>query len=349
MFFFFFNSEKRIGFKKLTLADLGLSTTSNQTHIGLYNGVLTFLDNSDVVKSAMLIYDDYCDILPCFFDRIQNPDGSFRSPKIRVGEEGEDTVASKIREFAKASPNLEWFLIWTGLDSEELVFWLLNNESLEYTNIRHLLPKTDVVYKEDSKELSEALDYIIKKVNFVSTNIQKDLEIVSQIEKSSKIYKAKDIEKAEIRFRETGKIGEELVAEYLEKEKNAGRISCFEWTNKNSESGLPYDFYVNNQLYIDVKSTMYNFEQMLFFSNQEIDFLVGKKDSEYSVFRVYDLNKEQKKLRICNKCLSYMTSMQKSILDFQTNVKNQDAVLQNIKLGIKPTTCFLEMQPSIEL
>ena len=61
------------------------------------------------------------------------------------------------------------------------------------------------------------------------------------------------------------------------------------------------------------------------------------------------INKEQTKLRICNKCLTYMTSMQKSILDFQTKIKNQDAVLQNIKLGIKPVNCFLEMQPTIEL
>lgn len=44
-----------------------------------------------------------------------------------------------------------------------------------------------------------------------------------------------------------------------------------------------------------------------------------------------------------------MTAMQKNILDFQTKVKNQDAVLQNIKLGVKPTNCFLEMQPTIEL
>ena len=58
-FFFFFNDEKRIGFKKLSRADLGISDSSNQTHIGLYEGVLEFLDDTDVVKSAMLIYDDY--------------------------------------------------------------------------------------------------------------------------------------------------------------------------------------------------------------------------------------------------------------------------------------------------
>lgn len=351
MFFFFFesNAERRIGFKKLTLPDLGLSSTSNQTHIGLYNGVLTFLDDSDVIKSAMLIYNDYCDILPCLFDRIQNPDGSFRSPKIRTGEEGEETIVSKIREFAKTNTKLDWYLIWTGLDSEELVFWLLNSDSKEYEEMRHLLPKTDTVYKEDSKGLSDALNYIIKKINFVSTDIQKDLEIVSQIEKSSKIYKPKDIEKAEKLFKDTGKKGEELIASYLDKEKSAGRINNYNWVNKNSESGLPYDFVINKSLFVDVKSTSYNFEQRIVFSNQEIDFLMSKKDSEYSVFRVYDINKEEQKLRICNKCLDYMSIMQKNILDFQSNVNKQDAILQNIKLGIKPTVCFTEMQPIINL
>lgn len=40
--FTFFNIEKRIGLKKLSSADLGKSSTSNQTHIGLFNEVLTF-------------------------------------------------------------------------------------------------------------------------------------------------------------------------------------------------------------------------------------------------------------------------------------------------------------------
>lgn len=349
MFFFFFNNERRIGFKKLTLPDLGLSSTSNLTHIGLYNDVLTFLDDRDVLKSAMLIYNDYCDILPCYFDRIQNPDGSFRSPKIRTGGKGEETIVSKIREFAEVNPKLDWYLVWTGLDSEELVFWLLNSESKEYSEIRHLLPKTNTVYKEDSKELLDALNYIIKKVNFVSADIQKDLEIVSQIEKSSKLYKPKDIEKAEKLFKDTGKKGEELIANYLDKEKSAGRINNYDWVNKNSESGLPYDFIINNSLYVDVKSTSYNFEQRIIFSNQEIDFLMSKKASEYSVFRVYDIKKEEKKLRICNKCLDYMSTMQKSIIEFQSNVSKQDAILQNIKLGINPTVCFTEMQPIIYL
>lgn len=96
MFFFFFDIEKRIGLKKLSSADLGTKGTSNQTHIGLYKDVFQFLGDN-VVTTAMLVYGDYCQMLDCYFDRIENPDGSHRSPKIRMGKKKEDSVASKIR------------------------------------------------------------------------------------------------------------------------------------------------------------------------------------------------------------------------------------------------------------
>lgn len=79
MIFYFFGIEKRIGIKKLSKADLGISDTSNQTHIGLYNDVLQFLDDN-AITTAMLVYGDYCKMLDCYFDRIENPDGTFRSP-----------------------------------------------------------------------------------------------------------------------------------------------------------------------------------------------------------------------------------------------------------------------------
>lgn len=68
--FFKINAECHIGFKKLTAADLGIGT-SHQTHIGLYEGVLNFLPDVDVVSTAMLICDGYCDIIKCYFDRIE--------------------------------------------------------------------------------------------------------------------------------------------------------------------------------------------------------------------------------------------------------------------------------------
>lgn len=348
MFFFFFNAEKRIGFKKLSEADLGLSSTSNQTHIGLFSDVLNFLNNKNVVKSAMLIYDDYCEILTCNFDRIEDPDGTFRSPKIRKGDDRE-SVVSKIREFASAKPNADWFLIWSGLESEELVFWLVCNESKEYAFVQSIFPSEEKVLTSDSPTYSIALDYLTKKVNFVSIEIQKDLEISSQTGKPSRLYKRKDIEKAEKVFREIGRAGEELIAEYLDKEKQAGRIKAYIWENKNLESGFPYDFLINDNQFVDVKTTNFDFEQYMFFSNEEIEFIAETTEHYYSVFRVYDMKAEERKLKVCNKCLHYMSEMRNSITNFQLKVDVQQALLQNIKLGIQPNICFSEIQPSIVL
>lgn len=128
--FFKLHDEHRIGYKKLTPADLGIGT-SHQTHIGLYEDVLNYLPNTGIVKTAMLIYKDYCDIIDCFFDRIENPDGTFRSPKIRIGDT--DSVARRIRHFAHSNNYAaEWYLVWFGLYSQELVFLLLDSSSADY-------------------------------------------------------------------------------------------------------------------------------------------------------------------------------------------------------------------------
>lgn len=167
MFIFFkFNKEKRLGFKKLTEADLGLST-SHQTHIGLYEGVFTFLQDSDVVKSGMLIYNDYCEVLDCSFDRIQNPDGSFRSPKIKIGSDSNNSIVAKIRDFAKASPNSMWYLIWSGLESEELTFWLIRSDSEDYKVIKDVLPFKNRVYGEEDSCYHKAIEILTQKINTI--------------------------------------------------------------------------------------------------------------------------------------------------------------------------------------
>lgn len=71
--FFKLHSERIIGFKALTDADLGKSITSHQTHIGLFDDVLTFLPNQPIIQDdAMLIYNSQAYILSLNFDRIEN-------------------------------------------------------------------------------------------------------------------------------------------------------------------------------------------------------------------------------------------------------------------------------------
>ena len=121
--FFELHDENRIGYKELSDADLGRAEKSHQTHIGLFDDVLTFLSNSAIIKDAMVIYNNKADILPLHFDRIQNPDGSFRSPKIRAGVNTDESVLSFIRNTVRrTSPVGSWYLFWFGLKSGQPVF-----------------------------------------------------------------------------------------------------------------------------------------------------------------------------------------------------------------------------------
>lgn len=348
-FFFFFNNEKRIGFKKLSKADLGTSDSSNQTHIGLYEGVLEFLENTDVVKSAMLIYDDYCDILNCSFDRIKTPEGLYRSPKIRIGNDPNNSLVYKIREFAKKDINADWYLAWTGLESKELVFWLIKGGSNDYQIAKSFFPKDNSILNESSPSFNNAKDYLLKRINFVSIDVQKDIEVKSQIGDKARIYKPKDIENAERLFRENGKKGEELIALYLEKEKNFGHIQSYQWVNQSRESSLPYDFIINDKQFVDVKSTRFDFEQYLYFSDAEIDFVTGKDSQTYSVYRVFDMSTDVKKLRICKDCNNYMQHINTPILNIKKEMEEHNTLLDTLKIGVKPNDCFVNIQNPITL
>lgn len=104
--FFKLHEENKIAYKQLTDADLGRSETSNQTHIGLFGDVFTYLPNSFDIDDCMLIYENSVEFLPLNFNRIQNPDGTYRSPKIRKGEHNEVSVVTFIRIKPRSLENL---------------------------------------------------------------------------------------------------------------------------------------------------------------------------------------------------------------------------------------------------
>ncbi|MFR9624637.1 MAG: hypothetical protein SNI36_01400, partial [Rikenellaceae bacterium] len=95
--FFKTHAEGKIGYKELTKADLG-DSTGNTTHIGLFGDILQFLPNRDYVETSMFIHKDECSPLEFSFDRIENPDGSYRSPKIKKGGKDVASVVTVIRD-----------------------------------------------------------------------------------------------------------------------------------------------------------------------------------------------------------------------------------------------------------
>lgn len=341
--FFKLHQEGKIGYKKLSEADLGLGT-SHQTHIGLFGDIFTFLSDREVEEEAFLIYNDTIDIVDCYFDRIENPDGTFRSPKIRKGLKHSVSVVTIIRDKVQEEPNKDWYLIWFGLENKTMVFYFFNNDSIDYQEVSNIfnLSKRGRIEKENA-HFQVILKYLENKIDVNGRSILQDLEIVSQTEIPVKKYKEFDLEKASQLFKKTGELGEQLVANYLDHLKSEKQIFNFTWYNKSRETGLPYDFTIQdnsqNIIYVDAKSTNYQFEQPMIFSSQELEFI--KNTPNYSIYRVFDIGNQIPKFKICEQSKNLANQIVPHIKDFDSKLKLQDIKLRSAKLAIKPINNLL--------
>lgn len=342
--FFKLHSENKIGYKQLTDADLGRKPTSHQTHIGLFGDVFTFLPNDIEIDDSMVIFDEQVELLPANFNRIENPDHTFRSPKIKTGGRAAVSVVSFIRDKAKEYPEeVIWYLFWFGLESEQPVFFLFNKNSDTYND----MIKIGVNLKENIKEkltpidstYDDLLKYLENIVNRSGKTIAEELEVVAQTnDKTKEKYRTYDINKAKQIFSAIGRTGEELVNDYFTEQLAKNRIAHYEWKNKEKESGLPYDFSVetlqNEVLYLDVKTTNYGFEQKMIFSSQEIKFVDGCKN-KYYIYRVYS-NDNKKCLKICSNAKELFSPLQRKTMDFE-RILDEMAKIESIKMAILPT------------
>lgn len=351
--FFELHDEKRIGYKVLSEADLGIGISSHQTHIGLSEHVLRFLADRDIVsEDSIFIYGNNFEYIDAYFDRIKNPDGSFRSPKIRTGERNCVSIVSTIREIVKSCPSLVWHLIWFGLKNEKIVFFLFNNMSSDYREleIEGLFRSKRAVALNDTHPMFHKLvKFLENKVNKNGIEILKELEVASQIEelKPNKRLKKYDIDMINQKFKEIGYEGEALIAKYLKDKVLKEQLLSCEWHNEISESGLPYDFTIQdnqaNIYYLDVKTTSYGFNQKMIFSTQEIEF-ISNSGTNYCIYRVYKTDDDKYFLRICYDC----KNLSKIIWDQTTKYANELDEIQvefkSAKLAIPPKISFLKFE-----
>lgn len=354
--FFELHNENKIGYKQLTDADLGRRPTSNQTHIGLFGDVFTFLPNDAEIDDSMVIFDNNVEILSVNFNRIENPDHTFRSPKIRTGGRDTVSVVSFIRDKAKDySREIVWYLFWFGLESEQPVFFLFNKESETYKdmisiginlkeNAKARLEPTDTTY-------SAILNYLESIVNKNGKTIAEELEVIAQTnDKSTSNYRTYDVDRARQIFSTIGRNGEELINEYFSEQLLKKRITHYEWKNKEKESGLPYDFSVetleNEVLYLDVKTTNYGFEQKMIFSSQKVKFVDGCRN-KYYIYRVYTDN-DKKYLKICGNAKDLFSPIHNRTTNFQ-DILDEMAKIESIKMAILPTQKTLVFGEEIAL
>jgi hypothetical protein len=350
--FFKLHSEGKIGYKKLTSPDLGLQNSSHQSHIGLYDDILTFLPNQNFEDLGMFIYNNNVETLSFTFGRIQNPDGTFRSPNLKTGGRDTVSVVSVIRSTVKQfNQNTNWYLIWFGLQSEEVVFYLFNELATDFEEISNIisLDRSGRIEKNEPC-FNELLNYLEIKVNKSGQKIIEELEIATQIGATEK-YRTFDIKNANLLFEETGKNGEELIANYLETLKSKNEIFSYNWYNKSMETGLPYDFHLQTKeqkiIYIDVKSTKYGFERPMIFSNQEFDFII--RTPYYNIYRVYDLSEEKDvpKLKICENSKELIMQINPYLSNLKDSLVNHNVKLQNAKMSITADNNLLKFDDEV--
>jgi hypothetical protein len=363
--FFEINRQSKIGYKKLSEADLGTATSSNQTHIGLFGDTLEFVNEAHKTASAKLIYQNKAKELVCLLDFIENPDGSFRSPKIRKGDTAElevdgvstNSIVREIREIVTSTnPGENWYLLWFGLKNTELVFYLFRQNSNEYNEILALIPNfiSSGRIENTDNNFVPILKYLETKTENSSIEFLQELELIAQTDEVPlKLIKPRffDIEKAKSNFAITGKKGEELIAIYLDKLKFEKHILNYKWINQTKETGYPYDFEINanggNLIYTDVKTTSYTFEQAMIFSKNEISFI--KQSAHYHVYRVFDLIEEKPALRICENISTLSNTLISSISTFETEIYKSETKLSSLKLAIAPTNKLLNFNDKIIL
>jgi len=357
--FFELHEERKIGYKLLSDADLGRSA-GNTTHIGLKQSVLTFLhDRDEVLEDSIFVYENSFDYIDAHFDRIERNYGEFNAPKIKTGGKDIVSVTSTIRDTAKNTDNdLRWFLFWFGLKNEKVVFMLFNQRSNDYTEICKLGLNLDNITRGakvvDSRLTSSIAAFIENKVNRNGLPTIRELEVESQIgliQPNGRIGRY-DIDKANANFKRIGRLGEVLVNEYLKSKYLCRDILHYTWYNDEKESGLPYDFTIENHngniVNLDVKTTKFDFSQKIIFSNQEIDF-IARTHENYNVYRVYYGDSDSPYVRICDDCHNLATRIAAITSEYRKNLILVHTDLLGAKLALSPNHELLSFKQEIKL
>jgi len=358
--FFELHGERKIGYKQLSPADLGIKITSNQTHIGLAADVLTFMsDKNEINEDSILIYENSFDYLDAHFDRIKRESGEFNAPKIKMGGRNIISIAVAIRDAARRNdPLLKWFLFWFGLKNEKMVFLLFNENSNNFKDICRLginLSSLSRGAKVVDPHLTDAIAaFVEERVNENGLPTVKTLEEELQlgvIQPNRKIA-GYDIERANEMFKMISRMGETLINKYLETQKQKNNIRHYAWYNRERESGLPYDFHYEdangNVVHVSVKTTKYEFNQKIIFSSQELEY-ISKLDTNYSIYRVYFNNENIPHVRVCDNCKDIAKQISNLTNAYRKNLLPIYTEFKDAKLAISTENELLNFTQEIML
>lgn len=343
-----------IGIKKLTSSDLGFAN-NGVTHIGLFKDTFNFLDISERRSLAStLIYQNRTFDLLSIFDPITRANGKLEAPKIRKGDGDElivgnvtmDSVVRQVRRIAETNVNIERYLLWFGLDTDELVYLLFDRDSDDFNSIIRIIGRIDerkIKIGNNLVEFKLLIQFLNSKVETVNFEYYEELEIASQIGSISTsrrvIPRVRDIEKANKLFKETGIKGEELLYKYFEVQKHNSVIRDFKWMNQSMETGMPYDFEIinldNSVVFSDAKSTSYKFELPMILSSGELNFINDNRN-RYLIHRLYAIN-ETPKMRVCDSINFVSDIFIPNYNIFTQSLITERFSIRGVKLAVPPS------------
>jgi len=102
----------------------------------------------------------------------------------------------------------------------------------------------------------------------------------------------------------------------------------------------------NNVTYLDVKTTGYNFEQKMIFSNQEIAY-IAMTPNPYCIYRLYKNNTETYLTSICDDCKSLSTNINLLTKTYNDKLSEMQVGFRGAKLAIAPTLSTLSFRQEI--
>lgn len=122
------------------------------------------------------------------------------------------------------------------------------------------------------------------------------------------------LQKARQNAEDIGKIGEEIVNACLEQSHKDGRVEQFEWVSADN-AVAPFDFLVRESgtnVLIDVKATSGEFSRRLHVSMNELRQIANGVE-RYDLWRVYEINGAEAKVRIAKDIRSFGRSILSSL------------------------------------
>lgn len=197
----------------------------------------------------------------------------------------------------KSNINIKYF--FKGRDESYYIYFSTNPKDLfndvNYIEVfnNHLRELNNLINKTFGRDVDNSLSINEKKLKTKETNIFKWKSNLSKSIKHKYDDKKDEVgRKAEEFFNLKLKNNDISILEKL----GIGVIEEYVWVNENKESYRPYDFYINNEIYIDVKGT---FDSKIYFnlSDNEKEFSneIIEKGYKYFVVNVYNMIDEYNK------------------------------------------------------